>query len=488
MDGRLVGNKDNVVSLPALDHMSQQGIVFRNTYSNNPICCPSRSALWSGLHTHITQSWNNYKGLPEGYPTWAVKLEQAGYTTKIIGKQDYTSGDHSVSNRVEAWTRAVNFTLRQEGRPTPVLVGNNSTQHVTSDWHLADEASEWLRTTAVNVDGPFLLYVGLNLPHPYNTPQEGENSGGSTFKTSPYWLNYVNESKVTMPNWIPLENMHPVDFYDSKVKNCTSNFTHDDIFKIRQYYYAMCAETDGMLGQILDALRDTGKENNSYVFFSSDHGEMAMEHRQFYKMTMYEASSHVPLVVTGPKVPNQQIEDVAQLIDIFPTFMDIAGIKHPPGLNGSSLMPFLKPDTHGYQLKDRPDYILSQYHGCNVNMSSYMIRTGDYKYVAYGNGPSQIQPHLFDLSTDPDELVDMGGEQKDIVQKMDALLRSLIDYPSVSKQVDEYNRASFKEWRTSLGTKYNNTIANLRWWMDWQKNPEGNQAKIDQWLQSVPET
>jgi arylsulfatase K len=82
----------------------------------------------------------------------------------------------------------------------------------------------------------------------------------------------------------------------------------------------------------------------------------------------------------------------------------------------------------------------------------------------------------------------MGGEQKDIVQKMDALLRSLIDYPSVSKQVDEYNRASFKEWRTSLGTKYNNTIANLRWWMDWQKNPEGNQAKIDQWLQSVPET
>ena len=81
----------------------------------------------------------------------------------------------------------------------------------------------------------------------------------------------------------------------------------------------------------------------------------------------------------------------------------------------------------------------------------------------------------------------MGGDQKDTVQKMDELLRSLINYPSVSKQVDEYNRASFKEWRTSLGDQYNHTIANLRWWMDWQKDPEGNQAKIDQWLQSASE-
>ena len=62
-------------------------------------------------------------------------------------------------------------------------------------------------------------------------------------------------------------------------------------------------------------------------------------------------------------------------------------------------MPFLQPNTHGEQLKDRPDYILSQYHGCNVNMSSYMLRTGNYKYVAYGNGPSQIQPHLFGSKT-----------------------------------------------------------------------------------------
>lgn len=80
---------------------------------------------------------------------------------------------------------------------------------------------------------------------------------------------------------------------------------------------------------------------------------------------------------------------------IFVWYSDIAGADHPPGLNGTSLMPFLQPHIHRNKLEERPDYVLSQYHGCNVNMSSFMLRTGNYKYVAYGNGPSQMQPHLF---------------------------------------------------------------------------------------------
>eukprot|EP00118_Oscarella_pearsei_P008337 m.42407 g.42407 ORF g.42407 m.42407 type:complete len:520 (+) comp33355_c0_seq6:18-1577(+) len=483
MDGRLIGK--DVVHLPNLEKVAQQGIVFENAYTNNPICCPSRSALWSGLHTHITQSWNNYKGLEKGYPTWAVKLADAGYETEIIGKQDYTSGSHSVSNRVEAWTRAVNFTLRQEGRPTPKLVGNSSTIRVSADWHLVDKAKEWIMKTASNItDKPFLLYVGINLPHPSGTPAEGENFGESTFPTSPYWLKYVQSNSVRIPKWLPLNKFHPVDFYESAAKNCTSDFSQEEIFAIRQHYYAMCAETDAMFGAIVDALKESGHGNDTYIFFASDHGEMAMEHRQFYKMSMYEASSHVPLVVSGPGVPAAtQSKNVTQLIDIFPTFMDIAGIEHPKGLNGSSLMAFLKPGF-GSGYRDRPDYILSQYHGCNMNMSAFMLRKGQYKYVAYGNGPEQVRPHLFDLAADPDELNDLSLQNLEVVKEMDVALRSLVDYPSVSKQVDQYNRKSFKAWRESLGDKYDDTIANLRWWMDWQKDPEGNQKKVDSWLNS----
>ncbi len=75
----------------------------------------------------------------------------------------------------------------------------------------------------------------------------------------------------------------------------TGEWTVEQIIQIRQYYYAMCLELDGMLGVLLNALKESGTENNTFVVFTSDHGELAMEHRQYYKMSAYEGSSHVPL-------------------------------------------------------------------------------------------------------------------------------------------------------------------------------------------------
>lgn len=94
------------------------------------------------------------------------------------------------SNRVEAWTRDVPFLLRQEGRPVTDLVGDTSTKRVMiKDWNITDAAVQWIRHTAASLAQPFGLYVGLNLPHPYRTDSLGPTAGGSTFRTSPYWLN-----------------------------------------------------------------------------------------------------------------------------------------------------------------------------------------------------------------------------------------------------------------------------------------------------------
>ncbi|XP_066272588.1 arylsulfatase K-like [Branchiostoma lanceolatum] len=482
MDGRLIGQgPDSVVDLPNLNYMVQNGVNFRNTYTNSPICCPSRSALWSGLHTHVTQSWNNYKGLPRNYPTWQVRLEQQGYHTQVYGKTDYVSGDHSESNRVEAWTRNVNFTLAQEGRPTPVLVGNSSTDRIQlKDWLSTDLASKWLLHDAPKQQKPWLLYLGLNLPHPYPTPSMGENPGGSTFMTSPYWLKKVDSSKVTIPKWLPFSQMHPVAYYSSATKNCTSDFTREEIMKIREYYYGMCAETDAMLGQVLDALKASGQTDSTYVFFTSDHGELAMEHRQFYKMSMYEASAHVPMVLTGPDVPaGKALDDLTSLVDVFPTFMDIANATKSPALNGTSLLPLLKDSA---DRQERPDWVLSQYHGCNVNMSTYMLRTGSLKYITFGDGPNQVSSQLFDLDEDPDELHNLAKERPDLVRQLDDKLRELVDYPAVTREVQEYNRESFSAWKAKLGSRYKDEIANLRWWKDWQKDPQGNEERIEEWL------
>lgn len=93
------------------------------------------------------------------------------------------------SNRIEAWTRDVQFLLRQEGRPVTQLVGNMSTVRIMrKDWENTDKAAQWIHQRAASSQQPFALYLGLNLPHPYKTESLGPTAGGSTFLTSPYWL------------------------------------------------------------------------------------------------------------------------------------------------------------------------------------------------------------------------------------------------------------------------------------------------------------
>lgn len=181
------------------------------------------------------------------------------------------------SNRVEAWTRDVEFLLRQEGRPVTQLVGNMSTVRIMGkDWENTDKATQWIQQRAESAQQPFALYLGLNLPHPYKTESLGPTAGGSTFRTSPYWLEkegyylilqiittgfhmvknksscftQVSSEYVTVPKWLPVAAMHPVDFYSTFTKNCSGFFTEDEIKNIRAFYYAMCAEADAMLGEL----------------------------------------------------------------------------------------------------------------------------------------------------------------------------------------------------------------------------------------------
>ncbi len=93
---------------------------------------------------------------------------------------------------MEAWTRNVNFSLTQEPRPTPLLIGDESTVQVSDNWRLLPNITKWIQTNATNSTQPFLLYIGFGLPHPYKTNSSGEAAGASTFKTSPYWLKKVS--------------------------------------------------------------------------------------------------------------------------------------------------------------------------------------------------------------------------------------------------------------------------------------------------------
>uniref|UniRef100_A0A8C8D6J9 Arylsulfatase K n=1 Tax=Oncorhynchus tshawytscha TaxID=74940 RepID=A0A8C8D6J9_ONCTS len=482
-DGRLTFDPGSrVVQLPYLNYLRELGTVFINAYTNSPICCPSRAAMWSGRFVHLTESWNNYKCLDRNVTTWMDMLQQNGYNTLSVGKLDYTSGSHSVSNRVEAWTRDVPFLLRQEGRPVTDLVGDASTTRVmTKDWRTTDIATQWIRHKAAALSQPFALYLGLNLPHPYVTDSLGPNAGGSTFRTSPYWLEKVMPELISIPKWLPLSDMHPVDYYSTFTKNCSGNFTEQEVRKIRAFYYAMCAETDAMLGQVISALRDTDLLDTTVLLFTSDHGDLAMEHRQFYKMSMFEGSSHVPLLIMGPGVKSGlRLSQLVSLVDIYPTVLEMAGVAVPGGLSGHSLLPLLS-QSAARPARPRPDWVLSEYHGCNANASTYMLREGQWKYITYADGVS-VPPQLFDLTVDKEELHNVASKFPDVCRHLDKLLRSAVDYPQVSQAICLYNKQQFAAWRKSLGDNYTQVIANLRWHLDWQEDVENNEKAIDEWL------
>ena len=123
---------------------------------------------------------------------------------------DDSSGHHSESERVESWTRNVKFALRQEPRPVAETVGTETTRQVQlKDWANVNKAIKFLERRAAD-NTPFVLYLGINLPHPYKTNSSGPTAGGSTFRSSPYYLNRVDEDKIPFPKWKDFDKEHPV--------------------------------------------------------------------------------------------------------------------------------------------------------------------------------------------------------------------------------------------------------------------------------------
>ena len=216
-------------------------------------------------------------------------------------------------------------------------------------------------------------------------------------------------------------SLHPVIDFMRVRKGCVGEFTEQEILDIRRTYYAMIAELDAMVGQLLDKVDELGLADSTYVIYISDHGEMNMEHRQHLKNALYEPSARVPVIVRGPGVQRGAVvDDLVSLIDVYPTLMDLARIDTPPGLSGLSLMPELT----GSKAEGRPDWAFSEYHSNFQNTSSFMLRQGDLKYVAYPG----YAPQLFNLADDPDEIHDLAQTSPTWPPRWTPKLRTVVDY------------------------------------------------------------
>jgi len=231
--------------------------------------------------------------------------------------------------------------------------------------------------------------------------------------------------------------------YMRATKHTGGTFSEKRVRAVRRTYYAMIAEADAVIGRLLRAVDELGLAGSTYIVFTGDHGDTNMQHQQTLKNSMYESSVRVPLIVTGPGVKEGTVvDDLVLLVDLFPTLMDMADLPKPEGLSGQSLMPLLTGKD-----ADRRNWALSQYHSNMANTGAFMLRRGPWKYVAYAG----YDPQLFNLEKDPDELRNVASDRPEVVQKMDAKLREIVDYETVDAAAKAYDRQHFRRWREKLG-------------------------------------
>lgn len=235
---------------------------------------------------------------------------------------------------------------------------------------------------------------------------------------------------------------------------------------------------------------------------------MDMEHQSFYKMDPRDASSLVPLVISGPGVQpvgwQQSSRSVAvpgappagggvkamrvvsaptSHVDLFPTIMDMSSIKPaswPQGLDGASLVPVLRGGS------DPTRSVLSQGHMADNAISWYMLRRSDLKLIVYGNG-TQNAPQLFNLTTDPGEMKNLAAAEPAAVASMQAELTAMVNISSVTQDVAEYNLDMFKWWTGSHGKDWHSVMTGmLPWSALYAANPAGFDAALNSWMSTPP--
>ncbi len=395
---------------PNLDRLVREGTSFMNTYNmggwHGAISVASRSQLITGRYL-----WNTYAVEQQGYADplergefWVQQMSRAGYRTYMSGKW-HVSGPHPE----KLFDRAED--VRPGGMPKDTPDAYNRPQSpadtVWRPWDtskggyweggkhwseaLADNAVNYLRQQEGSSD-PLFLYLAFNAPHdPRQAPRE--------------YVEMYDVEKIEVPKSFLTEHPHsePMgtgrDMRDERLAPFPR--TEYSIQKHRQEYYALITHLDAQIGRILEALRESGMEENTLIVVAGDNGLSVGQHGLLGKQSMYEHSMRVPLVFSGYGVPkNQKRYCLNYMQDLVPTVYDIAGIETPDYVEFESLLP---------AMRDRRAASRETIYGAFTRDNQRMIRSQRYKLVFI---PQARVAYLFDLKKDPEEMHNLYGDKK----------------------------------------------------------------------------
>ncbi|KAI1642642.1 choline-sulfatase [Daldinia loculata] len=465
-------NSESQIKTPNLDALAAKSVQFDSAYCPSPLCAPSRMSLISGQLPMKIGAYDNASQIGSDVPTYAHYLRLKGYHTALAGKMHFVGDQlHGYETRLTSdiypgdfgW--AVNWDepdrrLEWYHNASSILQAGTCVRSNQLDY---DEEVMY-RSTQFLYDQvregpdsrPFCLTVSLTHPHdPYTIEEK-------------YWDLY-EDVDIELPKVkIPKEEQ---DAHSKRLlKVCDlwdENFTDDQIKRARRAYYGAVSYVDDCIGRILRVLKNCRLDENTIVVFSGDHGDMLGERGLWYKMSYFESSVRVPLLISDPRrfTPHRVKQNVSTL-DILPTLCDLVGTKPIPGLpmDGLSLLPHLEG-------REGHDTVIAEYTGEGTISPYMMIRRGPWKYITCPTDP----PQLYNLERDPLELVNLAQlvnkkealapeeeEAKEKFEKFELEAKARWDFDAITKQVllsqrtrrlvwGALNKGKFEAWDYNPG-------------------------------------
>ncbi len=410
------GNLD--VKTPNIDRLAERGVIFENAHCQYPWCGPSRASFMTGMYTNQTKITRNNMNIRNSIPdviTLGQRFRQQGYQSVRIGKIFHYDNPSAIgtsgNDDIYSWDQTVNpygrdkieeykintLVPRKYGAILSWLAADGKDEEQT-DGIVASEAIKKLDDFA-DTNTPFFLAVGFFRPHtPFVAPKK--------------YFDFYDREKIEIPE---ISNDYLTTLPDPAVKSIRSKKSQLNLEKelaqeIKEAYYATISFVDAQVGRILDQLESSGLDKNTVVVFTSDHGYHMGEHGHWQKNTLFENATRVPLIISTPNFKNDGSisNNPVELIDIYPTLMDLTNINTPEHVVGKSLLPIINNKNASVR-----ENALTRWR------KGYSIKTKRYRLTKWGiNG--ELGYELYDHNNDKNELINLADNQ-DYNEVLDSL-------------------------------------------------------------------
>jgi len=382
----ILGCAGKSVKTPNLDRLASEGVRFTNTFTQSPLCVPARASFQTGRYVHETYCHCNKTFIHENCPQWIddtflnilqrngyynidmgkmhlVNHENAYDATRRVGNQNPKIIDHvkhyypklkelgfdecdTICGKMESTRVGSSYTdkLKEKGllelyqkwlRKYPIINAEPMPipKEYYIDYYVGDLAVNWLKgyLDNPNNDKPFCLFVGFPGPHdPFDCVEE------YTKEYDPEKIEVKDEEMQKPDTPCPPYSMV------SKGVSSSSKVTKEFIQDCRAKYYGNVTLIDEKVGELVELLEENDLLDNTWIIYTSDHGEQLGGHKLFMKFVFYRSSVQVPLIIRPPKgIDGKIIEQDVELIDIPATLFEILGLEKPSGHKGKSLLPFI---------------------------------------------------------------------------------------------------------------------------------------------------